>query len=137
MLLSTRLAIIVVALYSLLTNDYDACLIPVMGYSADSLPHVGDVPGKPGQFILAGFNGHGMPVGFLAAKGLSEMICHSSSYEATGLPRLFQTSHARLESMLDDILDSGGEAGEISTQKSEAAQSRDSPTFDVNAVKII
>lgn len=76
-----------------------------MGYNADSLPHVGHVPGKPGQFILAGFNGHGMPVGFLTAKGIAEIIIEQNPYEATGLPRLFRTSQARLEPIFDDTMD--------------------------------
>ncbi|KAG2411499.1 hypothetical protein HFD88_009054 [Aspergillus terreus] len=46
----------------------------VMGYSADSLPHVGEIPGKPGQFIAAGFNGHGMPVGFLVGDGFATTL---------------------------------------------------------------
>ncbi|CAG7946144.1 unnamed protein product [Penicillium olsonii] len=74
----------------------------VMGYSADSLPHVGSVPGKPGQFIAAGFNGHGMPVAFLSGKAVADMAQYSISFEDTGLPRLFETSEARLEPIYDD-----------------------------------
>ncbi|ORY24894.1 FAD dependent oxidoreductase-domain-containing protein [Naematelia encephala] len=33
----------------------------VLGYSADLLPYVGEVPDRPGVFICAGFTGHGMP----------------------------------------------------------------------------
>ncbi|KAJ5123934.1 uncharacterized protein N7515_007759 [Penicillium bovifimosum] len=76
----------------------------VMGYSADSLPHVGNVPGKPGQFIAAGFNGHGMPVAFLSGKAVADMAQTSVAFEDTGLPRLFKTSEARLEPVFDDIL---------------------------------
>jgi glycine/D-amino acid oxidase-like deaminating enzyme len=45
-----------------------------MGYSSDGLPHIGWVPGKEGQFIIAGFTGHGMPEIFLAAEGVARMI---------------------------------------------------------------
>ncbi|KAJ5554842.1 hypothetical protein N7535_007285 [Penicillium sp. DV-2018c] len=76
----------------------------VMGYSADSLPHVGDVPGKPGQFIAAGFNGHGMPTAFLSGKAVADMAQTSVAFEDTGLPRLFKTTEARLEPVYDDIL---------------------------------
>jgi glycine/D-amino acid oxidase-like deaminating enzyme len=69
----------------------------VMGYSYDSNPHIGDVPGKPGQSILAGFNGHGMPVIWLAAKELAKMVGQDVPFEQTGLPRLFKTSQARID----------------------------------------
>ncbi|KAJ5173644.1 uncharacterized protein N7500_001575 [Penicillium coprophilum] len=76
----------------------------VMGYSADSLPHVGSIPGKPGQFIAAGFNGHGMPVAFLSGKAVADMAQSSVEFEDTGIPRLYKTSLARLEPVYDDIL---------------------------------
>lgn len=77
----------------------------VMGYSADSLPHVGEVPGKPGQFIAAGFNGHGMPVVFLSGKAVAEMALKSVTFKETGLPRLFETTGARLDPIYDDVLE--------------------------------
>ncbi|KAI9834771.1 MAG: hypothetical protein M1819_002857 [Sarea resinae] len=76
----------------------------IMGYTSDSLPHIGEVPGKPGQFILAGFNGHGMPVIFLSAKGIAQMIRDGKLYEQSGLPKLFRTSRERLESTENEIL---------------------------------
>jgi glycine/D-amino acid oxidase-like deaminating enzyme len=76
-----------------------------MGYSADSLPHVGNVPGKPGQFIAAGFNGHGMPVAYLSGKAVANMARDSVSFRETGLPRLFETSLERLKPIYNDILE--------------------------------
>ncbi|KAF3396421.1 Gamma-glutamylputrescine oxidoreductase [Penicillium rolfsii] len=76
----------------------------VMGYSADSLPHIGAIPGKPGQFIAAGFNGHGMPVVFLCGKAIAQMAQQSMSFEETGLPKLFETSTARLNPVYNDTL---------------------------------
>ncbi|KAH7020485.1 FAD dependent oxidoreductase superfamily [Ilyonectria destructans] len=69
----------------------------VMGYSYDSNPHIGPVPSKDGQFILAGFNGHGMPVIWLAAKELAQMVSKGIQFEDTKLPRLFQTSQFRID----------------------------------------
>jgi glycine/D-amino acid oxidase-like deaminating enzyme len=68
-----------------------------MGYSYDSSPHIGAVPDKPGQYILAGFNGHGMPVIWLAAKGLAKMVAQEVPFEDSGMPRLFKTSQLRIE----------------------------------------
>ncbi|KFY18620.1 hypothetical protein V493_08466 [Pseudogymnoascus sp. VKM F-4281 (FW-2241)] len=69
----------------------------VMGYSYDSNPHIGAVPGRKEQFILAGFNGHGMPVIWLAAKELALMAVQDREFEATCLPRLYKTTQERIE----------------------------------------
>ncbi|EAW20232.1 NAD(P)/FAD-dependent oxidoreductase [Aspergillus fischeri NRRL 181] len=69
----------------------------VMGYSYDSNPHVGAVPECEGQFILAGLNGHGMPVVWLAAEGLARMVGEGVGFEETGMPRLFKTTKERIE----------------------------------------
>lgn len=75
-----------------------------MGYTTDSLPHVGKVPGKPGQFVIAGFNGHGMPQIFLSAKGVAQMILKGVDFEQTGVPRIFKTAQERLDNTENEIL---------------------------------
>ncbi|KAJ5081859.1 FAD dependent oxidoreductase [Penicillium alfredii] len=77
----------------------------IMGYSSDGFPHIGRVPGHDGQFILAGFTGHGMPQIFLAAEGLAKMIVAGTEFMDTGLPRLFQTTQARLDSSRNQALE--------------------------------
>ncbi|KAL3472047.1 FAD dependent oxidoreductase [Aspergillus californicus] len=77
----------------------------IMGYTTDSLPHVGQVPGKAGQFVIAGFNGHGMPQIFLSGKGVAEMVVKGVEFEETGVPRLFKTTQARLDSKGNTILE--------------------------------
>lgn len=79
-----------------------------MGYSYDSNPHVGEIPKKPGQYICAGFNGHGMPVIFLAAKGLVEMIQTGKRFEQVNLPRIFKSTEKRLQGA-----QTGPEGGDI------------------------
>ena len=85
----------------------------VMGYSYDSNPHVGIVPNKPGQYVLAGFNGHGMPAIWLSASGIARMITEDIPFGETSLPRLFQTTQARIDRAQDgreedgDILGTG------------------------------
>ncbi|KZF25800.1 FAD dependent oxidoreductase [Xylona heveae TC161] len=78
----------------------------ILGYTTDSLPHVGAVPSKPGQFIMAGFNGHGMCHIFLTAKGIASMILDGKPFETTGIPRLFKTTPERLNSRRNKILES-------------------------------
>ena len=84
-----------------------------MGYSSDGLPHVGPVPGEDGQYIIAGFTGHGMPQIFLAAEGIAKMITRGIEFEETGLPRLFKTSASRLASPRNKILDNTPQAQEL------------------------
>lgn len=69
----------------------------VMGYSYDSNPHIGRIPAKENQFIIAGFNGHGMPVIWLSAKELAKMVATQIPFEKTSMPRLFQTSQFRID----------------------------------------
>jgi glycine/D-amino acid oxidase-like deaminating enzyme len=68
-----------------------------MGYSYDIHPHVGEVPGKPNELVVAGFNGHGMPVIWLAAKGIAEMIRTGKKFEEVGLPKMFKTAQERID----------------------------------------
>ncbi|KAL5337060.1 FAD dependent oxidoreductase-domain-containing protein [Aspergillus crustosus] len=75
----------------------DSVWTGVMGYSWDSHPHVGAVSGEDGQFVLAGFNGHGMPVAFLSALGVARMVVEGIDFKDTGVPEVFQTTEDRLE----------------------------------------
>lgn len=71
----------------------------VMGHTPDEWPHVGSVPGVEGkQWIMAGFNGGGMPMIFLTAKGVAKMVMDGKRFGGTGLPRVFETGLERLRS---------------------------------------
>ncbi|RSL76194.1 hypothetical protein CEP51_010188 [Fusarium floridanum] len=70
----------------------------IMGYSGDFMPHVGEIPDKPGQFIIAGFTGHGMPQILLSSKGMAAMVRDGAAFENSGLPRIFKTTKARISS---------------------------------------
>lgn len=83
----------------------DSIWTGIMGYTADLLPHIGEVPSKKGQYVCAGFNGHGMPQILLASKGIAKMIREGCSYEETGVPKAFKTTEERLASKLNAILD--------------------------------
>ncbi|KAF9693084.1 hypothetical protein EKO04_008954 [Ascochyta lentis] len=88
----------------------------VMGYSYDSHAHIGEIPGKPGQFILAGFNGHGMPLIWHGAKGLAKMINTGASFEKVGIPTLLKTTKERLERAKAGGKESGDIIGDGSLQ---------------------
>ncbi|HEY9877417.1 MAG TPA: FAD-binding oxidoreductase [Leptolyngbyaceae cyanobacterium] len=46
----------------------------IMGYTPDDNPLIGEVPGRPREYLAAGYTGHGMSVAFLAGKTLAEVI---------------------------------------------------------------
>ncbi|GKT50578.1 uncharacterized protein ColSpa_10759 [Colletotrichum spaethianum] len=89
-------------------TDYEL----VMGYSSDGLPHVGVVPGRQNQFIIAGFTGHGMPQIFLTAKGVASMMVAQLSFKDTGIPRVYEATQRRLDSSTNSILESWKAANE-------------------------
>jgi hypothetical protein len=79
------------------TRKLVADSILVIGKTADGLPHCGRVPGQDNHFILAGFNGAGMPHIFLTAKGIARMIREDMPFEQSGIPRIFKTTVERLK----------------------------------------
>lgn len=81
-----------------------------MAFSSDFMPYVGEVPDKPGQMVLAGFSGHGMPLILLTAKAVAQMVRYGKSFEETGVPSLFKATRERLESTRNEILEGHIEA---------------------------
>lgn len=65
--------------YDLHLSDKDQSLVEkewigIMCFTPDHQPVVGPLSNRPGQYILAGYSGHGMPVAFLAGKHIAQMI---------------------------------------------------------------
>lgn len=75
-----------------------------MGYSSDRLPRVGQVPHRPGVFIMGGFTGHGMAQIFLTAKGLAGMVRDGDAFEEAGIPRIFRETKERLSNEENKVL---------------------------------
>jgi gamma-glutamylputrescine oxidase len=46
----------------------------VVGYTADLLPYVGEVPGRPGLYVAGGYSGHGNVPGFMAGREVADTI---------------------------------------------------------------
>ncbi|KAH6684139.1 FAD dependent oxidoreductase [Halenospora varia] len=69
----------------------------IIGYTIDGWPHCGKVPDQGNHFILAGYNGAGMPLIFLTAKGIARMIMDDVPFEESGIPRIFKTTQERLQ----------------------------------------
>ncbi|KAL1643007.1 hypothetical protein SLS61_009469 [Didymella pomorum] len=66
----------------------------IMGYSNDGFPYVGPVPGRSGQYMCAGFTGHGMPQIFLSAKAMATTVLKGDT-EEVDLPLPYRISEAR------------------------------------------
>lgn len=64
--------------------------------TTDSVPFVGHLERLPGQYVCAGFNGHGMARIFTCAPGLVKLM-QGGSWEQTGLPECFNSTEARLD----------------------------------------
>ncbi|KAH7024176.1 FAD dependent oxidoreductase [Ilyonectria destructans] len=48
----------------------------IMGFTADEFPFIGELSGRTGQFVAAGYTGHGMARVFLAIKALVQLAHH-------------------------------------------------------------
>jgi len=46
----------------------------VVGYSDDSLPYVGEVPGRPGLYVSGGYSGVGNVPGFMCGRDIADTI---------------------------------------------------------------
>ncbi|OHE94329.1 hypothetical protein CORC01_10376 [Colletotrichum orchidophilum] len=46
----------------------------IMGLSKDLLPFIGELPEKPGQYLIGGYHGHGMARVFLSTKAFCELF---------------------------------------------------------------
>ncbi|KAF8177553.1 DAO-domain-containing protein [Mycena galopus ATCC 62051] len=67
----------------------------IIGESADRLPFIGMVPDLPGQWICAGFHGHGMARIFTCAPGLVTLM-QGGTWADTGLPECLELTPERL-----------------------------------------
>ena len=59
----------------------------IMGFTADENPIVGELPNRPGEYISAGYTGHGMAVAIAAGKAIAERIAGSAQ---TPIPKAFR-----------------------------------------------
>ncbi|RMJ07913.1 hypothetical protein CDV36_012475 [Fusarium kuroshium] len=74
-------------------------------WTGSELPRVGEIPGRPGMFIMGGFTGHGMPQVFLCARGMADVVLGNKEFNDAGIPRLFQESKERLGDSRNRILE--------------------------------
>lgn len=77
----------------------------ILGMTTDSVPFVGKLESLPGQYVCAGFNGHGMARIFNCAPAVVKII-QGETWAATGLPECFDVSPERLDRLAKGALES-------------------------------
>ncbi|EIM79984.1 FAD dependent oxidoreductase [Stereum hirsutum FP-91666 SS1] len=70
----------------------------IIGMTPDLMPFIGPVPSLHGQFVIAGFNGHGMARIFDCAPGLVKLM-DGGEWSDTNMPECFQCTNERLEQL--------------------------------------
>ncbi|KAG2426263.1 hypothetical protein HXX76_013021 [Chlamydomonas incerta] len=67
----------------------------ILGFTQDRFPFVGPVPGRRGQFVAAGFSGHGMTRTFTCGRVLADMVAGTAPPDPA-FPAAWLPSAARL-----------------------------------------
>ncbi|KAI5918193.1 FAD dependent oxidoreductase [Camillea tinctor] len=69
----------------------------IMGYGSDGFPFVGEMPGQKGLWVSCGFQGHGMVLCWMCARGLVAMMEDRDDDELRSwFPDVFRVSEDRL-----------------------------------------
>ena len=63
----------------------------IFGWTADYLPLVGPLPGRPGELVISGFSGGGLPLAFEAGRVISSIVTEGDQVRGGELlnPRRF------------------------------------------------
>ncbi|RSH83275.1 uncharacterized protein EHS24_006950 [Apiotrichum porosum] len=86
----------------------------IIGFTPDAVPFVGPLPDKPGQYVIAGFNGHGMARIFHTAPCLADVMVGGMDKWDPTVPTAFIITTERLEKLramdTDSVVKSSEEA---------------------------
>ncbi|GMG21050.1 unnamed protein product [Ambrosiozyma monospora] len=69
-----------------------------MGYTSDEFPLVGElgIYGRPNNYIVGGFSGHGMPRIWSSGKYISDLIIDKPESDITHIPSTFKIDENRM-----------------------------------------
>ncbi|KAK4688190.1 hypothetical protein P7C73_g1922, partial [Tremellales sp. Uapishka_1] len=76
-------------------KGFDHAWAGIIAMTPDAVPFVGPIPGKEGQFVAAGYNGHGMARIMLCAPALAKYMLHGEWDPE--MPEAFKITEERLE----------------------------------------
>ncbi|KAF2492465.1 FAD dependent oxidoreductase-like protein [Lophium mytilinum] len=69
----------------------------IMGATTDGVPFVGEMPGKKGMWVSAGFNGHGMVLCLKSAEALTHLISGGTLAAIDWFPKSFLLTEKRIK----------------------------------------
>ncbi|KAK8055048.1 FAD dependent oxidoreductase [Apiospora rasikravindrae] len=81
-------------------SAFEASPAPFASFTTkDGMPHVGKVPQRENQWVIAAFNGAGMTQILILGKAIADMVKKDKSFEDVDavVPRLFQTTLKRMK----------------------------------------
>ncbi|KAK7923501.1 FAD dependent oxidoreductase [Apiospora marii] len=80
-------------------TELDKVWTGIMASTKDGMPHVGKVPQRENQWVIAAFNGAGMTQILLLGKAVADMVKDDKPFREIDaiVPRLFQTTLERME----------------------------------------
>ncbi|OCF32027.1 hypothetical protein I316_06413 [Kwoniella heveanensis BCC8398] len=87
-------------------GGFDYTWSGILGFTPDQVPFIGPVPGKEGQYMMAGFNGHGMARIFHCGPCLADVVMNGMSAWDPTVPEAFTITEERLR-RLRDLLPKG------------------------------
>lgn len=85
-------------------TEVDYLWTGILGYSADALPWIGEMPDSANKYIIGGFHGHGMPRVFLSAKAIAQMMLNDIPVQLTDIPVPFMLTAERLRNARNTVL---------------------------------
>ncbi|KAK7968914.1 hypothetical protein PG988_007987 [Apiospora saccharicola] len=80
-------------------TELDKVWTGIMASTKDGMPHIGKVPQRENQWVMAAFNGGGMTLVLLLGKAIADMVKDDTPFQEIDaiVPRLFQTTLERME----------------------------------------
>ncbi|ORY28201.1 FAD dependent oxidoreductase-domain-containing protein [Naematelia encephala] len=82
-------------------NGFEFAWRGILGMTPDRAPWVGAIPGKEGQYIIAGMNGHGMARIFHCAPCAASLVL-GGQWDET-LPKAFECSQERIDTVRQKV----------------------------------
>ncbi|ORY27107.1 FAD dependent oxidoreductase [Naematelia encephala] len=84
-------------------GGFDSAWSGIIGFTPDAVPFIGPIPEKEGQYMIAGFNGHGMARIFHCAPCLADVVLGGMELWDETVPRAFVVTKERVEKLRQGV----------------------------------